>query len=125
MPAPLIWRRYLQASSSEDRLALGALMIPALLCLSPVFSSGLPPWVAGFGLAVVAFRYLASHPRLGWRLFALLFVVVVIANALLQHSYLSSAWTYRIIGLLWFLLGSVAGLHFWGTAAQIPEEELT
>ena len=75
--------------------------------------SALPFWLLGFFQGAVTQGWFRRHQKLGAGLLASAFLAVVAANALLQHSYLSNAWTHPIINALWFLLAIPAGLHFW------------
>lgn len=115
------WQSYNDNAAPEDRWLLGLMLLPVLFCFTTTFHSALPPWLLGFFQAALTHRWFRRYPRMGAGALILMAIAVIAANALLQYSYLSGAWTYRIIHVLWFLLAIPAGLHFWGIAAK-PEQ---
>lgn len=112
------WQRYSENSEPADRVLLFFLVLPALFCLAPIFRSALPYWLLGFFQCALTVRWFRQYPRQGVVLLGSVALGLVAGNALLQYSYLSSVWTYRIIHGLWFWMGVPAGLHFFGLGAR-------
>lgn len=111
---PSAWRRYKDNAEPADHGLLLALLLPALFCLAPVFRSALPYWLLGALQCALTHRWFRRYPRRAMALLVLVALGLIAGNALLQYSYLSSVWTYRIIHGLWFWMGVPAGLHVFG-----------